>query len=738
MKTGPITGRSYAIAAAFTLAAGFCALVTFGASYGGDQYLLVGTVGLVIGGAVAFGGTALRQPYWLVAVEGVLAYFLFGAAIVGSSGAVGHALPGPSSLAVVARMAVDGWAGLLSTSPVVGNTQNLLVIPFLCGTLCGLITGLLALRAPKYPWATLPPLVLLVVGILFGTDSDANRFVPGAFLAVVLIAWVAHTQRTRRQIGVGTDSRIRPIVGGAMVVGCALVAIVAAPQVPLASAHVRYVLRDHIAPPFNIDQYPSPLSAYRKYVLPSKWRNTPLLRLAGVPSGTYLEFASMDAYDGIVYNVAEGSADTTASGNFATVGQPVSGQPCPDEDLCHTAHVNVHVLAYNGVWMPSAGYVRSVTFNGLASGLLSNAFRYNVATNGAVVSTGLSSGDTYTLDTDVPSMPTQAQLNRDGVLQTPQPAPEVVPTIVHTEATKLTTGASTPYAKASRLASGLASSGAFSDGYGNEAPSLPGHGAARLAQILNLSQPVGDSEQYAAAMALMARSLGIPARVELGVYVKHGGTVTVTGKDVSAWVDIGFDGVGWIPFNPTPPSSAQLHVKNPPPTQSNTNQAQYEPPAQPLTNQSSVLANATSKGHATKGASTSALATVVQIAKVVLVVVVVAAVLLGPALFVMWMKSRRRARRRHAATNSGQIAGGWAEMLDRLADAGVRVPETSTRREQAASLGGSTVDMAEIANARDIQFFGPCSGGSGILLVHDRSSRERPNIDTRSLASDLG
>ena len=250
-------------------------------------------------------------------------------------------------------------------------------------------------------------------------------------------------------------------------------------------------------------------------------------------------------------------------------------------------------------------------------------------------------------------------------------------------------------------------------------------------------------------MALMARSLGIPARVELGVYVKHGGTVTVTGKDVSAWVDIGFDGVGWIPFNPTPPSSAQLHVKNPPPTQSNANQAQYEPPAQPLTNQSSVLANATSKGHATKGASTSALATVVQIVKVVLVVVVVAAVLLGPALFVMWMKSRRRARRRHAATNSGQIAGGWAEMLDRLADAGVRVPETSTRREQAASLGGSTVDMAEIANAATFSSSDPApveveSFWSMIdQAVSDRTStlgrwhRIWADINPRSLKSEL-
>jgi transglutaminase-like putative cysteine protease len=692
--------RTYALAAAFTLVAGVCALVTFGASYGGDQYLLVGTIGLAIGTLVALGGTWLRQPYWLVLGEGIIAYLLFGAAIVGSSNAVGHGVPGPSSLGVVARLAVEGWSGLLSTSPVVGNTQNLLVIPFLCGVACGVTTGLLALRAPRYPWATLPPLALMIVGILFGTDSDAARIVPGGLLAVVLISWVAHTQRVRRQSSdIGTGSRLNPLVGVALVVVCALVAVVAAPDVPLASSHVRYVLRDHIAPPFNLDQYQSPLSGFRKYVVPSQLRNQPVLTLSGVPDDTYVEFASMDAYDGVVYNVAQGSTASTASGNFATVGQPVSAEPCPQNDACHMAKISVHVLAYQGVWMPTAGYVRSVDFVGPGAGLLTNAFRYNVATNGAVTSVGLTRGDSYSIETDLPTEPAASTLNRAGLLQTAQPAPDSVPSVVRTYANKLTAGATTPYAKAQRLAQGLSTTGAYSDGYGNEAPSLPGHGASRIAQFLTLSQPVGDAEQYAVAMALMARSLGLPARVELGVDVKHGGDVTVLGKDVTAWVDIGFDGVGWVPFNPTPPTSAQLHVKNPPPNQSNTNQAQYQPPAQPLTNQSSELNNATGKGHTSPNAGSSVLSTVIAIGKILLLLLIIAAIVIGPALLILWMKARRRARRRNAPTPSAQIAGGWAEMLDRMSDAGTPVSGVLTRREQAVVLGGASPKMADVANA---------------------------------------
>ena len=47
---------------------------------------------------------------------------------------------------------------------------------------------------------------------------------------------------------------------------------------------------------------------------------------------------------------------------------------------------------------------------------------------------------------------------------------------------------------------------------------------------------VGNDEQYAAVMALLAGEVGVPARVVLGAEVPEGGVVT--GKDVSAWVEL--------------------------------------------------------------------------------------------------------------------------------------------------------------------------------------------------------
>jgi transglutaminase-like putative cysteine protease len=66
----------------------------------------------------------------------------------------------------------------------------------------------------------------------------------------------------------------------------------------------------------------------------------------------------------------------------------------------------------------------------------------------------------------------------------------------------------------------------------------------------------GYCQFYAGAMALMLRSLGIPARVDAGFttgrYSAAGHTWTVTDHDAHMWVEVWFRGYGWLPFDPTP------------------------------------------------------------------------------------------------------------------------------------------------------------------------------------------
>ncbi len=87
----------------------------------------------------------------------------------------------------------------------------------------------------------------------------------------------------------------------------------------------------------------------------------------------------------------------------------------------------------------------------------------------------------------------------------------------------------------------------------------PGHSARDLADwILDEDSPnyrTGYCEQFATAMAAMARSLGIPSRVVLGFTpgeMTNDGRIVVRGKNAHAWVELWMNGQGWIRFDPTP------------------------------------------------------------------------------------------------------------------------------------------------------------------------------------------
>lgn len=72
-----------------------------------------------------------------------------------------------------------------------------------------------------------------------------------------------------------------------------------------------------------------------------------------------------------------------------------------------------------------------------------------------------------------------------------------------------------------------------------------------------LNTQVGYCEQFASAMALMARAEGIPSRVAIGFLRPSGssdGWYEFRGRDMHAWPELYFEGVGWVRFEPTPAS----------------------------------------------------------------------------------------------------------------------------------------------------------------------------------------
>lgn len=71
-----------------------------------------------------------------------------------------------------------------------------------------------------------------------------------------------------------------------------------------------------------------------------------------------------------------------------------------------------------------------------------------------------------------------------------------------------------------------------------------------------LNARAGYCVHFASAMAVMARALGIPARVAVGFLPgthNSDGSWTITMRDAHAWPELYFDGIGWLRFEPTPP-----------------------------------------------------------------------------------------------------------------------------------------------------------------------------------------
>lgn len=68
---------------------------------------------------------------------------------------------------------------------------------------------------------------------------------------------------------------------------------------------------------------------------------------------------------------------------------------------------------------------------------------------------------------------------------------------------------------------------------------------------------------YASAMTVLVRSIGIPARYVEGYKLPSkpvsGKSYEVTNKEAHAWVEVYFEGFGWIPFEPTSPFSTNFN-----------------------------------------------------------------------------------------------------------------------------------------------------------------------------------
>jgi hypothetical protein len=182
-------------------------------------------------------------------------------------------------------------------------------------------------------------------------------------------------------------------------------------------------------------------------------------------------------------------------------------------------------------------------------------WRFDPATGtvfGRDVTTG---GHTYRVSASEPR-PTAARLAQaaplapgSGVQQRFTALPQLDPRITDL-ATKLTAGATGPYDRVRRIHEYLTDR---SNGFVYSLSTEPGTSGDDLVDFLRLKR--GYCEQYAGAMAVLVRAAGVPARVALGYTPgtrQRDGTRLITSDDAHAWVEVYFEDLGWVPFDPTP------------------------------------------------------------------------------------------------------------------------------------------------------------------------------------------
>ncbi|MGW7260365.1 transglutaminase TgpA family protein [Streptomyces sp. NPDC054834] len=162
-------------------------------------------------------------------------------------------------------------------------------------------------------------------------------------------------------------------------------------------------------------------------------------------------------------------------------------------------------------------------------------------------------GATYTV-TSVDVQPTAEQLTAAkqppaALVREYTKVPSSLPRVVAKTAEEVTAGATSHYEEAVKLQDYFAVTGGFQ--YDTQVE--VGRGPNAIANFLKRKQ--GFCVHFSFAMAAMARTLGIPARVAVGFAPgspQADGSVSVGLKDAHAWPELYFEGVGWTRFEPTP------------------------------------------------------------------------------------------------------------------------------------------------------------------------------------------
>jgi transglutaminase-like putative cysteine protease len=485
-------------------------------------------------------GICRRRDWPVVASAAVTAVVGIPAVLwISLPGATTAGIPGPGTQAAASDALTVAWESLRSEVAPVSVQPGLLLVVGVAVFLAVFLADWAAFRLWATGEAVVPAVTVFVFTILVGDNSNAVA-TASAFAGAVAIFLLVHHQAkmaaTERWM---TDQTPRP--GGVLVTGVALVALaviagsVAGPALPGANdpALVDWAGSDGGRGGQRITV--SPLVDIRGRLVE---QSDELLFTVDATQPAYWRLTSLETFDGGIWK---------STGSYRPVSGPLDGD---DRTTAATTTVEQRfdMVSLAAVWLPAAWQPSAVEAD--------TDVRWHRQSGTLMVDSDVDTSDglTYAVTSEVPTLD-PAGLRAaggpppDDIAGTYLQLPDEGTAVAERVARGLVANATNDYDRARLLQDWFATE--FT--YDLSAP--PGHDGDAIDAFL--ARRSGYCEQFAGTFAVMARTLGIPARVAVGFTPGEAdpadpSLLLVRGEHAHAWPEVWLNGFGWVAFEPTP------------------------------------------------------------------------------------------------------------------------------------------------------------------------------------------
>jgi len=480
-------------------------------------------------------------------------------------------------------------------APPAPATHGLVFLVALAVLACYLVVDWLGLGIGHVPLTGLPLLAIYTVPAALAPEGvPAMAFLPGAAAFLLLMGYdererLGHWGRQISSIsGMRSEHEQRRLNTGAMNASATRVGAVA-----LGSAAV-LPLFVPVLPPGSLGfgpgsgdgpgevQVANPIVDLHRDLLQRS--HDPAMDIRTTSSNvSYFRLATLDQFDGERWKFSDRDVNPKFDLRGGLTTPPGLNARTATRSDTYTVSVS---SSFHSDWLPVPYAPTAVEVGG--------EWRYDPKTLDIVAANDDqdAAGLTYRV-TSSQALPTFGQLNTAGSAPTSINArytklPQSVPIQVSEVADRVTAKGGSDFQRAVLLQDWFRSDGGFR--YSLKVPS--GNSSNDLLTFLN--QRVGYCEQFAAAMALMARELGIPSRVAVGFLNASPlrgptGASSPSGSqmrdyrytfaDMHAWPELYFEGAGWVRFEPTP--ADRVGAAAPPYTTGDATQQQLNNPQIP-------------------------------------------------------------------------------------------------------------------------------------------------------------